>query len=1314
MPSRRCLLVLLVAASLAAVFPPARAWWDTQIMALKEVPKVAEIEAEQAAPANGATVVADTPTFGPAAGGGQAVELQPGVGSLTWKLKLSRSVYKFLAIARIAAADPVKNGTPEWPLFARLKVTAPNGRLVGDWAMPINYLNSYYDTARMFFPAHEDGEYTVEFATTDESKAALLVDRLELRDELGNTAKQGFKQGRYLTTDDELTQMRRSFFDLALKTTGAADAAALKALLTDPAQATAAVNRFSLATAYRFAAHARPVLMALADGPVLPGREGQLDPTKRAERVAAFRQAWGAGYAQWNTPARGDWKVKDLDRSCLETGEPALALAAAQMLIRAADWYPALDWSAQVITGEVGNMNSRGVRFTFTNGRFGKIQYSMWEMGYPDGFAKVYDALFPFIVANADELAEMARVRVPWVQTRADLITFLDTRLLQYPGDCVNRTMIRSTQGGSETVMLHAIAVQGPNPAGERLARWLYTRTYWDMTNDGGIQDQAISGRLRDGANSIGSIGYTEGAGQVLVQAAGLMGRYVAAGGAKEFDLSDTSRFPAVLAGALFPLECRVAGGYHPRIGDWGRAMDPRVYGTLGKTYADGLRLGWRHTRDPRLAWLLVNAVGRQTETDAEWAALEQRAAGQRDPQLAAVSRNLEGFGLAILEAGVASDDFTKKRALTFRHGAGKGHAHADSLGLEFYAHGLRALPDAGNRGGDPHPGHMRAHLGVTVDAAGMRNSGEINVSGTAWTTAFAPAAGAPYVAGAARFAAAPQVTRYERQAALIDVAGADASYVFDVLRVAGGKSHTWHTHGPARTPEETPVLSFEAKPATSDAAKEVLAAHLAPREGVAGAVVSAAWPVAKVFEAKMLDAAFRADLPPVVTRCSLFGHAGAPVFVGDSSPDAKGLEGSQWLCTVGFLHVRKDGADGLQTVWPQLIESWRGTPYLKSATTLPVTPADATAAAPVALAVETTSGQRDLLVADGAGDRAVTAGTVTLVGRFGFVSRDAQGLRLAHLVGGTQLAEGDLKIAAEAAGYARQIVAVDYLNRRVTLDQPLPQKVAPGTEFLIGAPTHPQVWQTAAVQGATVTLARSAVLYQSEILTVNAAARELVCSMNPNLLLADPHYYDGVTAVAEAGDRTWRVESIRPKYLFMYLQEPLQDWRETYGEADFPDADGDGKRTVTFLNWGGGDGSPALAQVVVEVAFVDPVRQVIYFKLPEQPEVVAANGWQWGGSRLMDPAKGRWMVNEKGRRWIPNYTGKQHAITLASEVKDSAFTDADRDGRRVLRLYHFGVGDAVQMQTHVVVRRQADGAYAVEATTPATVALPGGRTAKP
>jgi hypothetical protein len=1291
----------------------ARAWWDTQIMAIKEVPKVAEIEAEAAAPSEGAQVVADAPPVGPEAGGGRAVTLGPGVGKLTWKIRLTRSVYKLFAIARVARAEPWKNSTPEWPVSARMKVTGPGGAPVGDWAMPINYLNSYYDTARMFFPAHAEGEYVVEFSITPESKAELIVDRLELRDELGNTFKRGFKTGRYLTTEAELAQVRRNFRAALMAAGGAKTDDELRALVKDPARLRAASNALNTKAVWRYGAAIERLAPRLAEGAILPGAEPKLDPVLRVQRVEAFARAWGADYRSWNTPARGEWKVKDLDLTCLETGDPETMLNAAQLLLRAADWYPALDWSAQVVDpASPGNALSRHFRFTFTAGRFGKIQYSGWEIGYPDGFARLYDALYPFIVENAEELAEMARVRVPWVRTREDLIAFLDTRLLQYSGDCVHRNMLRCAQGGSELMMLPCIAAQGPNAAGERMARWLYTMTYWDMTNDGGIQDQAVSGRLRDGSNSIGSVSYTESSGTALVAAAELMGRYIAAGGSKEFDLSDTGRFPAVLAGAFFPLECRVAGGFHPRIGDWGRAMDPRVHQTLGG-FGDSIRFAFARTGDPRMAWLVRNTLGRTRETDEEWARIERAAAGGRDPQLAAVSRNLEGFGLAVLESGSGEEDFTRKHALTFRHGAGKGHAHADALGIEYYCHGVRAVPDTGNRGGSPHPGHMNAHLGVTVDRAPMRNSAELNVGGTAWTTAFKPCEGAQYVSGAARFAASPQTTRYERQALLVDAGAGAGGYVFDVLRVAGGSTHTWSTHGPARSPAEQPVFNVAMTPSASDTARQVLAGHLAGQEGRAGAVFQAAWQVSREFEARMLEGAYRKEAPPIFVRSTLLGHEGDAVFAGDSDPQAKGLEGSQYLCTIGFAHVRRSGAEGLQTVWPQLIECHRGErPEIVAARLLPSTPADATASGPVAVEVTTASGQRDLILADGEGARDVRAGAAALRGRFGFVSRDEKGVRLAHLVGGTLLTDGEFTLQTDRAEFRARIAAVDYARNRITLDQAAPAQLGAGEELLTGAPEHPQVWKTARVDGREVTLALNAVLYQSELLSVDEAAGEVVCSMNPNMLLADPRYYDGVTAVAESGRKSWRVRSIRPKYVFMYLQEPFQDWRARYSDADFPDADGDGKRTVTFTNWGGGDGTPAREKLVMEVAFVDAARQVIYFKLPEDREVAAANGWQWnsGGNRMAAPGGMRWMINERGMKIAPNYAGRQNAVALEEPVREADFADADGDGRRVLRLYHYGVGDSVSVPMHAALTRQADGNYRLEASTAATATLPDGR----
>ena len=137
--------VLAIALLLAVTGPAALAWWDTQIMIVRDVPKVAEIEAENCSPTG--AIVEDKVPFGPEPGGGKAVLLKPGEGTLTMKLKLARSIYVLFPIGRVAEADPVKSPTPEWPIFARMKVTGPDGKPVGDWSLQINYLNTYYPSS---------------------------------------------------------------------------------------------------------------------------------------------------------------------------------------------------------------------------------------------------------------------------------------------------------------------------------------------------------------------------------------------------------------------------------------------------------------------------------------------------------------------------------------------------------------------------------------------------------------------------------------------------------------------------------------------------------------------------------------------------------------------------------------------------------------------------------------------------------------------------------------------------------------------------------------------------------------------------------------------------------------------------------------------------------------------------------------------------------------------------------------------------------------------------------------------------------------
>jgi hypothetical protein len=99
----------------------ASAWWDTQVMALKDSPKVAVVGVAECRLLDAALI---RDTGGPGEAARQAVELSPERGSIQWQAKLSRSTYVLFVIARVDKANPA-NPSPEWPIFVRLKVSRP-------------------------------------------------------------------------------------------------------------------------------------------------------------------------------------------------------------------------------------------------------------------------------------------------------------------------------------------------------------------------------------------------------------------------------------------------------------------------------------------------------------------------------------------------------------------------------------------------------------------------------------------------------------------------------------------------------------------------------------------------------------------------------------------------------------------------------------------------------------------------------------------------------------------------------------------------------------------------------------------------------------------------------------------------------------------------------------------------------------------------------------------------------------------------------------------------------------------------------------
>jgi len=336
--------------------------------------------------------------------------------------------------------------------------------------------------------------------------------------------------------------------------------------------------------------------------------------------------------------------------------------------------------------------------------------------------------------------------------------------------------------------------------ASRPLMDWL-SRNCWVYPQAlGGFMDNWAIGATRDGGSTIGSFFYGQ---TVHLEFVEMMDRYVAASGDKTYALSDWTRFPKAYAALTFPIRARVAGYYHPGIGDV--AGPSRPYNVDYESVLRAARLLYEKTGKAEYAHLIVQHGRRTAETPEEWAKLEKLAQTARDPLLAARSRVLPEWE-AVLESGSEFDDPRAHAAASLRIGTGRGHGHADTMGLRLWAHGLCMVGDAGMRPDYGRPSHVvtRVHNLVEVN--------ERSHSTHAWVRTLADLPGAPYLRAEAAYPD-PQVTLYARQVMLVRAAdgtippGPAAKkddptvttpehYVFDVFRIRGGRVHTYCFHG--------------------------------------------------------------------------------------------------------------------------------------------------------------------------------------------------------------------------------------------------------------------------------------------------------------------------------------------------------------------------------------------------------------------------------------------------------------------------------------------------------------------------------------
>jgi hypothetical protein len=1227
-------MVSVALVALILLVSNASAWWDTVITVVRPAPLMKEIEAEAIPGMTADRLVNDPQSNGGA--GGKALVLTPGGPGVSIEVNLKPGIYGLWGIVR-SPDQPAALG------IATLTLQPKSAATSRSWTMPITCKDTYFSGVMMYFPIDAEGPHTLSLKL-ESDPAKLHADWSA--GEPGQVLMSRLKAAPLTPVWLDRLEIRDVLGHLGpikqtktrrMLTTDEELAAVRKQFADDPNAAVelkASKETFTKTKAPRW---------------FTTGRSPQ-ERAKRNEelwqRVPDFNSQVSHDISRWHDIIGRDRAglIGDYALGYVQTGHTELAWDGALLLVAMSEKYPAIDYFAQGIT-KAANLSMGADAFSINSGPPGKTVYRGWAGPDAIRMMQYYDQLFDFIRDNqafADEVGK----RIPGIRTPKDVVQFLDTRLLRHIVDGASRNQIE----GTDAPKVLAPLVLGPGPDSDRMLHsGIFSKMNMNMTFRGGIDDHAISSYSRDGVHYIGSAGYLS---DDLLEIATLLHKYRLAGGDPKFDLLDEQRYPQMRESSATLQQIRVAGGFRLLQGDAGDL---------------------RNSREPE-----------------KWPDVQP-------------SRILGGYGMSVLETGQFQADPLLMRGMGLYFGIGRGHSQHDSLNLELFAHGTRVSPDLGGREegsnrGYPNMRSTRVHNVVEVDDDNFRNLSPSSVtSGTGWNTAFVAAPGVQFMEHHARATSHPNVSRYARQTVMIDQPDSANSYVFDVFRVAGGKTHTYNFHG---APTDELVVNTTLTATLDKDATAYLSKHFqgSRKMGVAPAMLQVDWPMKPALQKHYQRDRYQADRT-VTTRLALFGVEGHKVLVGNAYSD-------RYDYNFPILHVRARGEqDGRQSVYPAIIEPFAGKPFILDKRQLPITPASSNADAAVALLVQTTSGTTDLLYASGDATRQSTiAGETQADGKFAFVSTDAAGLLSAQLVGGTALTHQSVKISVPSRAYSAVISAVNYPKRSFTVDQTLPVQLFENQLIGIANPsglTHTFKLQSGNADGKRTTLIhhKTARYYQSAVIGHDASRNGIECEIEPPIFGADPLFINGTTISNEKFSKFART-TIEEGDRWMHMDWP--GYRTSFpnwiSEVDVPDADGDGKRTLKMIGSKKPD-EPPTTLLTLEATRFSSSGDTFYFKLPTE-ERYQRGGWAFNNHRL---------VNEDGSKtWRSLYPGSSYLWMpeAGSNMGPADFTDEDGDGLAKLSAYVYGPGDRMVLDTFVHMRRVSEQTYELRANTPCTLSF--------
>jgi hypothetical protein len=766
--------------------------------------------------------------------------------------------------------------------------------------------------------------------------------------------------------------------------------------------------------------------------------------------------------------------------------------------------------------------------------------------------ARAYDAVFELLDADTG-LVEFLQTKDPSIKSPADVKALIDTYLIQVFGwDWMRRELSGGNMGAREEDMAQFAVCADMGPVSDHWIEELFTHAYNSGANMGGFDDETfINTTTREGPVWISALGYAYDYLRSKSDMAEILARVNSPEWKARCDLYDPTRYPKFRAEFDTWMDFVVAGRFGPSYGDSGGGGTAEYPNGIPAQLRPEYESAYRHWPTDRIAGAIYRLGPRDPGLfeDDLWPQIEAQAK-KAGPEPPLGSRVMDGVGFAFLESRAQAEEPKERAGIALRYGYGHGHHHQDNLNIEMFAKGLSVAPELGY----PcwaHPmgntSHVAHHNTGMIDRSPQYKSaisrGDLEL--------FAAAPEASFVEVSAAPDGFPNRV-YRRVVCLADAPNGNV-YLMDLLSLAGGTVRTCCFHGPGHDDFQT-NLTFGAKAETLDVGEvgRGLANNIVEPQ-----VASSDGEVWGDWKCKGKD---------VRVRLTYLGEPGRRYITARcAKPD---------IPPIRYLFAEEEAPDGAS----QFVSIWQpyeGAPFIEKVERLTIPSRDGDGGppggdfVPVAVRVSLAGGQVDTFIYASDPGTTLRVGDLEFKGSFGYWSELNGKPRAAHLVNGAYLRKGDVGIADMPPPFRAHVTAADLASSTLTLDAELPKgQDWTGQLLFVRGGDHRTAYHIAEVTppGNVVKLDLNSIVFRSKLMGIAEDKSHLVTEISPPVEASrgfKPGYYNGAVLTGEDLKARCRVTKVEGDRVFLDRE---------VNEADFPDADGDGRRMVSIYDFGEGD----------------------------------------------------------------------------------------------------------------------------------------------